>query len=219
MRAKLLGAVLAALFAPLALAADVDRAGKVAAPTVARADEPAWNRTGAYVGLVGAYDLALIDAEGLEAFNGKLMAGAFAGYNFRYQGIVLGLEADWMFTGISASHTADDVTIKATTDHLVSLRARAGIPMGPALLYLTGGPAWQNVKLTVSEGKELASEREWQLGLVLGGGIEAELTRALFLRLEALHYMFPADGAPLSQIFESENAHTAVRLGLGFKLN
>jgi len=90
MRAKLLGAVLAALFAPLALAADIDRAGKVAAPTVARADEPAWNRTGAYVGAVGAYDISILQAEGFDLANGKLMAGALIGYNWRVAGFVFG---------------------------------------------------------------------------------------------------------------------------------
>lgn len=210
MRAKLLGAVLAALFAPLALAADVDRAGKIAAPVPAQADEPVkWNRTGAYVGIVGAYDIALLDVDGIDFGSGKLMAGALVGYNWRVaSNIVLGIEGDWIFTGISASTTPDEITLKATTDHLVTLRARAGITAGPALLYLTAGPAWQQQKLTIGD----VSDREWQLGAAVGGGAEVELTRSLFVRLEALHYIF-------GEFQDSDNQHTAVRLGLGFKLN
>lgn len=217
MRAKLLGAALAALIAPVAMAADIDRAGKVAAPVAAIAeDAPAWNRGGAYVGLVGAYDVALLDVEGIDLGSGKLMAGAFVGYNWRVaSNIVLGIEGDWIFTGVSASTTTEEIVIKATTDHLVTLRLRAGMTAGPALLYLTAGPAWQQTKLAIGD----VSDRQWQLGAAFGGGAELELTRSLFVRLEALHYIFPNDGAPFSEFLDSDNQHTAVRVGLGFKLN
>ena len=216
MRAKLLGAVLAVLFAPLALAADVDRAGKIAAPVIARADDDGvkWNRTGAYVvGIVG-YDVLKTDIEGLNFADGQIIGGGAVGYNWRLQGFVLGLEADWIFTGISAS-LGDEVLLKASTEHLVTVRARAGLPAGPALLYLTAGPAWQQAKLTVGAD----SDRTWQLGGAFGGGIEVELTRSMFVGVEALHYIFPNDGAPLSDLFDSENQHTTVRARIGFKLN
>ena len=142
------------------------------------------------------------------------------GWNWRVSpSFVLGLEADWMFTGISASKTDEEVSLKASTDHLVSVRLRAGVPLGPALLYVTGGPAWQNSKLTVGEGEGATSERNWQLGAAFGGGAEVELTRSFGLRLEALHYVFPADGAPLSEWMDSENQHTTVRVGAVLKLN
>jgi outer membrane immunogenic protein len=212
MRAKLLGAVLAALIAPLAYASDLPSSGKIAAP--ATAEE--WNRSGLYVGLLGGYDVAVMEAEGIDLAGGKLMAGAMVGWNWRAApGLVAGIEADWMFTGISASTVADEVTLKASTDHLVSLRARLGVPIGPALLYVTGGPAWQHVKLTVDD----VSERTWQLGAAMGGGAEIELSRSLAIRGEVLHYIFPEDGAPLSGLLESENQHTTARIGAVFKLN
>ena len=216
MRAKLLGAVLAALFAPLALAADVDRTGKVAAPPAAQADEGVkWNRTGAYVAALGGYDVSVLQVEEFDLNNGKLMAGGAIGYNWRFGSFVAGIEADWIFTGISASTGGDDVFLKASTEHLVTVRARAGVPAGPALLYVTAGPAWQQTKLTVGE----VSDRTWQLGAAFGGGIEVELTRSMFVGLEALHYIFPNEGAPLSDFLDSENQHTTVRARLGFKLN
>jgi hypothetical protein len=58
-----------------------------------------------------------------------------------------------------------------------------------------------------------------QLGLAVGGGAEIELIRSFALRLEALHYIFPEDGAPLSGLLDSENQHTTVRAGVIFKLN
>jgi opacity protein-like surface antigen len=148
------------------------------------------------------------------------MAGAVLGWNWRVsQQFVLGIEADWIFTGVSVSETVDDVTIRASADHLVSLRARAGVPLGPALIYVTGGPAWQNAKVTLSDGEGSISDREWQLGGAFGGGAEVELTRAFAVRLEALRYIFPNDGAPLSEFLDSENQHTTVRVGGIVKLN
>lgn len=216
MRAKLLGAALAALLAPLAYAGDLPKSGKISSFPPAAAQDNTWNRTGMYVGLLGAYDMTVLEAEGVDLANGKLMGGAMVGWNFRVApSFVVGIEADWMFTGISASKSDDEVLLKATTDHLVSLRARAGIPIGPALLFVSAGPAWQQTKLTVGE----VSDRTWQLGGAFGGGAEVELSRAFAIRLEALHYIFPADGAPLSDFLDSENQHTTIRAGAIFKLN
>jgi len=216
MRFKLLGVALAMLLAPLAYAADIPGSGGIAAPVQAQDH----NRTGMYVGLLGGYDITVLETEGVDLSNGKLMGGAMLGWNFRVApGFMLGLEADWMFTGISANKSDGEVSLKASTDHLISIRARAGVPMGPALLYVTAGPAWQQAKTTVGEGEEAVSERSWQLGAAFGGGAEVELSRAFALRLEALHYVFPADGAPLNELFDSENQHTTVRVGAVFKLN
>jgi outer membrane immunogenic protein len=218
MRAKLLGAVLAALLAPVAYAGDITKPGKIIASPVisAAAQDNTWNRTGMYVGLLGAYDTTVLETEGIDLASGKLMAGAMVGWNFRVApAFVLGIEADWIFTGISTSKTDDEVFLKATTDHLISLRARAGIPIGPALLFVTAGPAWQHAKLTVGD----TSDREWQLGAAFGGGAEVELSRAFAIRLEALHYVFPDDQAPLSDLLKSENQHTTIRAGAIFKLN
>lgn len=222
MRSRILGAVLAVLIAPLAYAGELPSKGKIASPVTPAAaeDNGHWNRTGMYVGLLAGYDISVLEAEGVDLANSKLMGGAMVGWNWRVsQGLVLGLEADWMFTGISASHSDNEVLLKATTDHLVSIRARAGIPLGPALVYVTAGPAWQQSKLTVDDGEGATSERTWQLGAAFGGGAEVELSRSLALRLEAIHYVFPNDGAPLSDFLDSENQHTTVRAGVAFKLN
>ena len=216
MRAKLLGAVLAALFAPLALAGDITPKGKIAAPVAAQADETnQWHRSGFYLAALGAYDVTTLQVEGFDLASGKLMAGAELGYRHRMGAIVAGIAADWMFTGISASTEAEEVSLRASTNHLISVRAMAGVPFGPALVYVTAGPAWQHAKLSIEDGP---SDRSWQLGAALGGGAEIELSRTLSIRLEALHDIFP-DDAPLSEILNSENQHTTVRAGVLFRLN
>jgi outer membrane immunogenic protein len=179
-----------------------------------------WNRTGFYLGAVGGYSTLVLEAEGLDLANGKLMLGGVAGFNARVSPqLVLGVEGDWIFTDVSASTTVEGITVTTSSRHLISLRARAGVPVGPALLYLTAGPAWQQAKLSATDGVALVSDREWQLGAVGGGGIELELTRSLAVRLEALHYIFPRDGAPLEEFLRSDNQQTTARAGVIFKLN
>jgi outer membrane immunogenic protein len=219
MRAKLLAALLAAFVIPAALAGELPGRGKIVAP--AKADEaPQWNRPGMYVGILGGYDVAVLSAEGFDLANGKLNGTGVLGWNWRVApNIVFGVEGDWTFTGISGATGEDDFVLKASTNHILTLRGRAGMTAGPALLYLTGGAAWQSVRLTAGGGDEVASEREWQFGYVAGGGAEVELSRGLAVRLEALHYIFPEDGAPLSSVLDSEHQHTMVRAGVIFKLN
>jgi outer membrane immunogenic protein len=226
MRAKLLGAVLAALIIPpvmmlsLVRAGELPKTGHILTASPAAADDVQWNRTGFYTGLLAGYDVSVLQAEGLDLANGKLMGGAFVGWNFRVApSFVLGIEADWMVTQISAGSSVDEVSIRASTDHLVSVRGRAGIPVGPVLLYGTIGPAWQHARLAISDGVDGVSDRTWQLGLAVGGGAEVELSRSFAVRLEALHYAFPENGAPLSSILDSENSHTTARVGAIFKLN
>src|SRR5262245_36348223 len=172
MPSKLIGSVLAASLCPLAYEADVGKDGKISAsPVYAQDTGNQWNRSGAYVVGLAGYDLDVLKVEGLEGWNGKLMAGAGLGYNWRVsQHFLLGLEADWMFTGISVN--ALEELIKASTTHLITVRARAGIPMGHALVYVTAGPAWQDVRLTAGD----LSSREWHLGAAVGGGVELEVT-------------------------------------------
>lgn len=216
--------LLAALAALLAYtlevkAADPGTRAKIIAPVQVVADEPVqWNRTGFYATILAGYDVTVFQADDIgEAASGKLMGGAAVGWNWRAsQYFVLGLEVDWMFTGISANSGDDELAIKASTNHLISARGRAGVPLGPALIYFTGGPAWQYAKLSTVDGPALEAAREWQLGLAVGGGAEVELSRGLALRVEGLHYRFPKEWTSL---LDSENNHTTIRGGIVFKLN
>lgn len=215
MRARFLAALAAACFALSANAADPTSPSRVRAQDAT----PEWNRTGFYVGAVAGYSTLVLEAEGIDLANGKLMVAPLIGFNARVSPqLVLGVEGDWVFTDVGASSTVDGITVTTSSRHLISLRARAGMPVGPALLYVTAGPAWQHSKLTLA-GEGSVTDSTWQLGGVAGGGIELELTRSLAVRLEALHYIFPRDGAPLEDFLRSDNQQTTARAGLVFKLN
>jgi len=173
------------------------------------------NRTTPYVGVVGGYNVAALQAEDFKFGETAWLGGAFAGVNVRVnEGLMLGLEADYVLTDIKASTTDGEVHVIAKTKYLASLRARAGLPAGPALLYVTAGPAITEQSVTVPEVGLAASELK--VGLVAGAGVDMSLTKNLFVRLEGLHYRFPEKDMGF---MESKDQQTTLRLGVGFKLN
>lgn len=190
-------------------------------PLAARAQDRDWNRTGFYVGLLGGYDATVLQTNGVDLGDGKLMAGAFAGFNARLTpDLVVGVEGDWLFTDVAGQTSNGITTLTSGSQHLASIRARVGFPMGPALLYVTGGPAITESHVGATNGILSIADKDWLIGAALGGGIEAEVSRTLFARLEAIHYMFPDNTVALGpDLFKTENQQTVIRVGLGFKLN
>jgi outer membrane immunogenic protein len=211
---------MAALAAFFALCAHVDAADlggkgpRIAASAPVEAQEQAWHRSALYVGAVAGYNIAVLEAEGIDLANGKLMGGGVVGYRHRLPQYVLGVEGDWVFTDISASSTVSGVTVSAANRHLASVRLVAGIPLGPVLFYGTAGPAWQHARVKATDGVDSDTDRVWQLGWSAGAGIEVELTKSFAVRVEALHYRFNKDNSPFDA-FETEQ--TVARGGLVFK--
>lgn len=208
-------AALAVIFATLAHAEGVSRTPTIAAPAAAQEAPANWNRSGLYVAALAGYNTTVLEAEGVNFGNGKLLGGGAAGYNHRWDRYLFGIEADWLFTDISSAVDAGGgLTVKASNKHLASVRARAGFAAGPALLYITGGPAWQHSRVSASDGVNSATDSVWQLGAVGGGGIEMELTKSFAVRVEALHYVFGKDGSPFDEV---RTTQTIARVGTIFK--
>ena len=184
------------------------------------AAETPWNRTGAYVGLTAGLGVAALQAEDFKFADQSYLGGIFAGFNVRLADAVVGLEADYLLTDIQGSTTDGVVVVTAKTKYLASVRGRVGMPIGPALLYATAGPAFTEHKVAVA-GPVKSFSSELLVGGVFGGGIEASLTKTLFVRVEGLHYIFPDKDVACgpSCFFESKDQQTTVRLGVGFKLN
>lgn len=211
---------MAALAALFGLSVHVNAEGitkgpRIAASTPVAAEEPQqWHRSGLYVAAVAGYTTAVLEAEGVDLANGKLMGGGAIGYRHRLPQYVVGVEGDWVFTDISAASTVSGVTVSAANRHLASVRAVAGIPLGPVLFFGTAGPAWQHARVKATNGVDSDTDRVWQLGWVAGGGIEVELMKSWAVRAEVLHYRFNKDNSPFDA-FETEQ--TVGRAAVVFK--
>lgn len=172
---------------------------------------------GPYAGLVAGYSAGQLAADGIDLSSDGLLGGAYLGWNFRYPGLALGLEGDWMLTDISTDVDGNGVfTFQAKSNYLASVRARAGMPIGPVLMYGTGGVAFSETKVELPG----ASDTENLFGYVVGGGVEIEMTRTLHVRLEGLHYIFDDENFTVGgSTGNVELDQTVVRAGVGFKLN
>ena len=143
------------------------------------------------------------------------MGGGQVGYNLQIGRLVAGIEADasWMGARSTASHSAADPLLfgaitnssfQTRLDWLATVRGRAGLTFGRALLFATGGVAFGDVENRITVGMPnppaffppthtpyapapwLKRDTEW--GWVAGGGIEYAVTDSISLKGEYLYY-------------------------------
>lgn len=176
---------------------------------------------GPYAGLTAGYSSTVFEAEDVDLGAHGLFGGAYAGFGFYTGGVYLGLEGDAMLTDIKAKFSEADVTVTSKSDYLASIRARVGLPLGPALAYVTAGPAFTNTKITGSDGIDGASKSETLIGVAVGGGLETNLTNTIMVRIEGLHYAFPDEGFKFGDLGKADigQQETVIRVGVGFRLN
>lgn len=185
----------------------------------AAADEAGY-RAGPYAGLAVGYSSGVLQAEDVDLASAGAFGGAYVGFGGFTGGLYLGVEGDGMLTGIKSKLSDADFSVTGKNSYLASVRARAGVPVGPALIYVTAGPAFTDTKLKATDGVDSLTQSETLIGLAAGGGIEAALTNTVLLRLEAIHYAFPAEKFGLADSkIDLEQRETVVRVGLGFRLN
>lgn len=186
----------------------------IASPAMATQEAP-FHRSGLYVGATVGWETGELDPEGVGSFFGEgATGGAFVGYQARLDGLVLGIELDAMLRDIDWTGSDEEFTVRAAMDYLGSARARVGIPMGAMLFYGTAGIAFTQSELKVDG---LFSEREWLTGFAYGAGIEGDLTRNMFGRLEAIEYVFEKEDFGVDANLDSST--TVIRAAIGFRLN
>ena len=142
------------------------------------------------------------------------LAGVHAGYNWQNGNFVWGLEGDVSYFRLRASSAGTfpfpstlaggalgppTLTFTAntsfSTDWLVTFRPRLGITAGNALLYVTGGLAVTNEKVSQTSGvlnaaTLVSSIDTTRLGWTVGGGIEYMFSPNWTVRAEYLHLDF-----------------------------
>lgn len=128
-----------------------------------------------FADLSPAQDLAFQTRNG-----GRFMGGLRAGYDWQTGGILLGVVGDVNF--------ARDI------NYLSSVRGRLGFPMGPFMIYGTGGAAFEGAheRFTVfqpdSPGIFNFSRNVNKSGWTAGGGVEYFIAPSLSLGVEGLYY-------------------------------
>ena len=185
---------------------------------------PIW--TGAYVGVHAGGVWSDIDTTDFGNINtSALTAGGHAGFNLGLGAFVAGVEGDIGYAGSDLGFsTAGGGSINLGTDWNGSLRARIGLPVGPALLYATAGYAWNGSTITQKNAAGLSSDTSHTFsGVVYGAGAESFVLPNMSLRLEALHYDYGSDALSFAgasaAVQDIDPSETVVRAGLTFHLN
>ena len=136
------------------------------------------------------------------ATDGFFTGGAQIGYNYQFGAGLIGIEADVngnsTFKG-SVIGAADSVSLAVgdRADVSGTIRARAGLVMSNALIYVTGGAAWADLKQTGVgfsnfgvRGAPSANSSETSWGGVIGAGIEFAMSPNWTVGAEFLHTVY-----------------------------
>lgn len=131
------------------------------------------------------------------------MGGFQVGANKQFGTLVVGLEADVSWTGLSAdgrftTPLGSQWDIKSDLDMLGTVRGRLGVAAGPMLWYVTGGLAVgqvdtkQATNFVDNNGKQIdvggrTSGTNYHVGWTIGGGGEYMLGAGWTLKAEYLY--------------------------------
>jgi outer membrane immunogenic protein len=212
--------ILASVAGIFALSGTVYAADVPSYPVEAAMAEPANDWSGFYVGLHGGANWADTEEDDVDIDFGELegfVAGVQAGYNWQWDNVVFGLEADGSYVD---SEDDDGLADDIGQNYLASFRGRLGFGFDRFLVYGTGGAAFTGVDLDLIVGDEDDSNFA---GWVAGGGVEFMITENVSLGVEYLHYEFGDenidDGAILGDEFDLGLSNDVVRGRLNIKFD
>lgn len=211
---KVLLAALMAGVASSAMAADLPTRKAPPAPQVYAAP-PIFSWTGLYVGVNGGWG-GSSNGGNFGSPTGGLVGGTI-GYNYQIGQFVAGLEGDWDWADLNkngvlgAGALAGD-PYSNKVDQMLTVRARAGVAMDRALLYVTGGYAGAEDKVNVPG---VFGSTDWRSGAAIGAGIEYAFTNNISAKAEYIYTAFPSKS--YAPGYKSDLDISLVRAGLNYK--
>lgn len=224
----ILAASAAVLFSGTAMAADAIVYSEPAPVVVANT----FSWEGAYVGVNAGYGFGKIkstDEDGAFSIKPRgFVGGVQAGYNWQFDQIVAGIEADFQGSTMKKSvdlYDADvfDGTAKAKIQWFGTVRGRLGGNIAErTMLYGTAGLAYGKLKVESFDelGAFEGSESKTRAGWTAGAGIEHAFTDNVTLKTEYLYTdlgkINTYDDAGVKDGKVKTNFHT-VRVGLNYK--
>lgn len=188
---------------------------------------PVSSWSGFYAGVNGGYgwgtttnDPALPGGTAANNSSGWSLGGQ-VGYNADMGGFVLGGEADLQWANVGYSEAAPGgSTFEAKTDVFGTVRARAGVPFGQVMPYVTAGLALGHGTASVTNAaKVTTSQSASHFGWAAGLGLEAKATENVTFKAEYLYVDLgtqgynglPVGGRDVTQRFG------VVRAGVNYK--
>jgi len=242
MKTLLWGAILSgAVFTTgIAVAADLPARSPAPAPYVA---PPVFTWQGFYVGLQAGYQWGRTVGSLATAVGGPpiipysygtngFVGGVHAGYNHQINSLVLGIEGDLEFSDVKGRQIFPFGAVGAANINFShrtkerwqgSLRLRAGIAFDRALLYATGGLAYNNRRYSLgpAANPNALSHTASTWGWTLGAGLEYAVGNNWSVRGEYRYAQYPGKrsvfpAVNLSDRVRSYKTHT-IRIGASYR--
>jgi outer membrane immunogenic protein len=153
--------------------------------------------------------------------NPKGDTGAIAakvGYNVQFGPVVAGGEMDYSFNDFEETARFDGgegAELRTAMKHLGTMRARVGFAMEKALVYMTGGLALSDLKLTYdSLGSPSTKHGSPHVGWVAGGGFEFAAAENVSLFIEGMVCGFHEEGTAKGPFYNDKfDVDTLIPLG------
>ena len=166
--------------------------------------------TGLYVGAHGGHGWTGASNMDLTGWAGGIQAG----YNLQLGPAVIGIEADYTWTGLDGTSSVSSLPLTGKVDSLSSVRGRLGYSIANSvMIYGTAGYGGFDTSVrTVISGIDLKGSTSIA-AVVVGGGAELLLTRSIMLRLEGLRYIGDGD----SWTTGGDGDVTLLRAGVSYK--
>ena len=161
---------------------------------------------GPYIGGNLGYGWGTVTNNGAEPSG--VQGGIQGGYNWQFNQLVVGAEADLQLSGASDTFAA----WKFNNPWFGTVRGRAGYAVNNMLFYATGGLAFGTLHAT-SFG---LSESRTSAGWTVGAGAEVGLTQNWSARFEYLYIDLSSSPFALTGVQNGYHANT-VRLGVNYR--
>jgi len=190
--------------------------------------------TGSHAGLTlgrSAYTSSWTDVDGyrngatLDASRQQLQTAFNLGYDYQAGVTVFGLEYDRTLSAEKVGSAFYSGAVQRTDklDHLATLRLRAGLAYGNALVYLTGGLGQAEAEHTWTDNSASGAQ-SWSTfgnktrGIVTGLGLETRLDTNYAFRLEYLNFHSgTASGTNAKQYtMQVTDSLSTIRIGLSY---
>ena len=214
MKKFLLSALLAGV-ATAAFAADLPTQKAPPPPPLVYAP-PMFTWTGVYFGVNGGFDFVNNGSRSFGSGTGGLVGGT-VGYNYQMGQLVIGGEGDWDWAGVSHTQNTTIGGYHMHQDQVMTARARFGVAMDRALIFVTGGYA--GVELNGRYNPANTWDNQWRNGGAIGAGVEYAITNNITAKAEYLYLPMASStyfsGAPFQT--NSSLNESLLRVGVNYK--
>jgi outer membrane immunogenic protein len=222
-----------------------DRPAKKAVVPAPVETSKSYNWTGLYVGMNGGYGTNHSEISDVQFGTGVLypypdeggkfkmmgsLIGGQLGYNYQWDQVVFGLEADLDYThkkGTYAFPEPNPINLNGKIQAIGTARARLGYAFDKVLVFATGGIAYATTKATltsVAPPVVTASSTKAYTGFAVGGGVEYALSQNWIVKADYLHINFGKQsnaylftGGVAEAVADTSLKTDLFRIGLNYK--